>query len=101
MNTETENVNEACRPAANPDRSRREFDEDASRRELLELLFTHVANPIFLTESDGRIIDVNPAACAVLGFAREELLGILSGLANSRRYGPGAAWRNTSPPAFW
>jgi PAS domain S-box-containing protein len=76
MNTETENANDAPRPAANPDRPRREFDEDGSRRELLELLFTHVANAIFLTESDGRIIDVNPAACAMLGFAREELLGM-------------------------
>ena len=74
MNTETESVKDASRPAANPDRSQREFEDDRSRRELLELLFAHVADAIFLAAPDGRIIDANPAACAMLGFAREELL---------------------------
>jgi len=67
---------EAFRSGANPGRHSCELEEDRSRRELLELLFPHVADAIFLAEPDGRIIDVNPAACAMLGFAREELLGM-------------------------
>jgi PAS domain-containing protein len=38
-----------------------------NRRELLESLFAHVADAIFLIGASGDIIDVNPAACVILG----------------------------------
>jgi PAS domain S-box-containing protein len=46
-----------------------------NRRELLESLFAHVADAIFLIGASGDIIDVNPAACVILGYRKEELLG--------------------------
>ena len=42
----------------------------------LGLVFEHVADAIFLAETDGRIIDANPAACRMLGYTREELLSM-------------------------
>ena len=52
------------------------LEANQNRRELLESLFAHVADAIFLIDADGDIIDVNPAACAMLGYIKEELLGI-------------------------
>jgi PAS domain S-box-containing protein len=42
--------------------------------QLTEKLFEHVADAVFVADLDGRIIDVNPAACWLLGYATEELL---------------------------
>jgi PAS domain S-box-containing protein len=33
------------------------------------------ANGIWLADGDGRIVDVNPGACAMLGYTRDELVG--------------------------
>ena len=52
----------------------RELEASRSRLRQLESLFTHIADPIFVTELDGRIIDVNPAASTALGYTRDELL---------------------------
>jgi len=38
------------------------------------MLFEYARDAIFVEASDGRIIDVNPAACELLGYLREELL---------------------------
>jgi PAS domain S-box-containing protein len=43
---------------------------------LVEAVFANIADPIFVSETDGRIIDVNAAACEVLGYSRDELLGM-------------------------
>jgi len=57
---------------------RRQHELDEYRRHMgqLEGLFAHVADAIFVGEPDGRIVDVNPAACELLGYSREELLGM-------------------------
>ena len=39
-------------------------------------LFANMADAVIVAEPDGRIVDVNPAACEVLGYAKEELLEI-------------------------
>ncbi len=36
----------------------------------------HAPPGIFVTDADGRLTDVNPAACAMVGYRREELLGM-------------------------
>src|ERR1051325_10614360 len=48
--------------------------ECRERLEQMEGLFAHVADAVFLARTDGRIVDVNPAACAMLGYSRGELL---------------------------
>lgn len=53
---------------------RGEFAERQSRWEFLELIFAHLADAILVTKLDGRIVDANPAVCAMLGYSREELL---------------------------
>jgi PAS domain S-box-containing protein len=58
------------------ERCRRELAECHRRMDQMEAFFTHVADAIFVVEPDGRIIDVNPAACASLGYSREELLSM-------------------------
>jgi PAS domain S-box-containing protein len=57
------------------ERCQRELDKSRGRVGQLEGLFTHMADAIFVTELDGQIIDVNPAACAMLGYEASELLG--------------------------
>lgn len=51
-------------------------DQERDRKELLELLFAHVAEAIFLVDAGGRIVEVNPAACAMTGYTHEELVGM-------------------------
>ncbi len=53
-----------------------ELAECHKRMEQMEGLFAHVADAIFVAEPDGRIIDVNPAACSLLGYSKEELIGM-------------------------
>lgn len=53
-----------------------EFTKRQSRGEFLELIFANLADAILVTDPDGRIIDANPAACAMLGYARKELLAM-------------------------
>jgi len=57
------------------ERCQNERDKSRGRVKQLEGLFTHMADAIFVTELDGRIIDVNPAACDMLGYQAAELLG--------------------------
>src|SRR5712692_9987492 len=57
-------------------RCQRELAECSKRMEQMEGVFAHVVDAIFVAEPDGRIIDTNPAACAMLGYAKEELLAM-------------------------
>ena len=43
---------------------------------LARFTIEHAALSIFWIESDGRIVDVNEAACSMLGYTREELLAL-------------------------
>src|SRR5271166_2320071 len=56
------------------ERLRSELDRCTTRLQLTEKLLEHVADAVFVAELDGRIIDVNPAACSLLGYERQELL---------------------------
>ena len=53
---------------------RSELDSCSTRLHLTEKLLAHVRDAVFVAEFDGRIIDVNPAACSLLGYERQELL---------------------------
>src|SRR5260221_1112440 len=56
------------------DRLRSELDRCTSRLYLAEKLLGHVTDAVFVADLDGRIIDVNLAACSLLGYERQELL---------------------------
>src|SRR5260370_38759097 len=56
------------------ERLRSELDRCTTRLQLSEKLLEHVADAVFVADLDGRIIDVNPAACSLLGYERPELL---------------------------
>ncbi|MDC3959778.1 sensor histidine kinase [Polyangium jinanense] len=47
----------------------------SDREELLELLFANVAEAMALVEPNGRIVEVNPAACAMLGRGKSDIVG--------------------------
>src|SRR6201987_3252854 len=53
---------------------RSELDSCSTRLHLTEKLLARVQDAVFVAELDGRIIDVNPAACALLGYEKQELL---------------------------
>ena len=48
----------------------------AAQEELLSCLFNGASDPIFLSHSNGRILEVNPAAENLLGFTGEEFLSM-------------------------
>jgi PAS domain S-box-containing protein len=54
----------------------RELEECRARVVQVEELFSHLADAIFVSDPDGRIVDVNPAACSLLGYSKQELLGL-------------------------
>src|SRR5260370_23056053 len=62
MDTDPTKFEGASRPTKGSEDPQGEFPEHRRREELLELLFAHVADAIFVAKPDGRIIDVNPAA---------------------------------------
>jgi PAS domain S-box-containing protein len=56
------------------ERVRSELDSCSTRLHLTEKLLAHVQDAVFVADLDGRIIDVNPAACSLLGYERQEFL---------------------------
>ena len=59
-----------------PERCQRKLEHYQQRLEQMESLFTHMADAVFVAEPDGQIIDANPAACALVGYEKQELLKI-------------------------
>src|SRR5947209_20222110 len=53
---------------------RGELDGRSTRLHLTETLLARVPDAVFVADFEGRIIDVNPAACSLLGYERQELL---------------------------
>jgi PAS domain S-box-containing protein len=53
---------------------RNERDLCSTRLQLTEKLLSHTSEPVFALDSDGRILEANPAACSLLGYGRDELL---------------------------
>ncbi|HEY6116404.1 MAG TPA: PAS domain S-box protein, partial [Candidatus Dormibacteraeota bacterium] len=47
---------------------------EAHYRAILE----HIGDAVFVTDSEGRFIDVNPRACELMGYTRDELLRLTS-----------------------
>jgi PAS domain S-box-containing protein len=56
------------------ERLRSELDRCTTRLQLTEKLLEQVADAVFVADLDGRMIDVNPAACSLLGYEKQELL---------------------------
>ena len=54
--------------------ARRKLARCQQRLEQMESLFANMADAVFVAEPDGQIIDANPAACALLGYEKQELL---------------------------
>jgi PAS domain S-box-containing protein/putative nucleotidyltransferase with HDIG domain len=48
----------------------------ALERELYELLFREAADGIFVSDSKGNYVNVNPRGCKMLGYTRQEILGM-------------------------
>ena len=56
------------------ERAQRKLVRCRQRLEQMESLFANMADAVFVAEPDGQIIDANPAACALLGYEKQELL---------------------------
>ncbi len=56
------------------ERLRSELARCTTRLQVTEKLLEHVTDAVFVADLDGRIIDVNSAACSLLGYERQELL---------------------------
>jgi hypothetical protein len=56
MDTDPTKVEDSFRPPRDQKHGQGEFVEHRKREELLELLFAHVADAIFLVKPDGRIM---------------------------------------------
>jgi PAS domain S-box-containing protein len=56
------------------ERVQSELDSCSTRLHLTEKLLAQMQDAVFVADLDGRIIDVNPAACSLLGYERQEFL---------------------------
>jgi PAS domain S-box-containing protein len=56
------------------ERSRRELGQLQNQLAQMEGLFALLADAFFVVECDGRIVDANPAASALLGYSKKEFL---------------------------
>ena len=62
------------------------------------------ANGIVITDATGRIVWVNPAACAITGYAADELVGAHTRILKSGEHGPGFyadLWRSVTGGETW
>jgi PAS domain S-box-containing protein len=58
------------------DLCRRELLQCQQRLEQMESFFAHEADAGFMAEPNGKIIEVNEAACVILGYSKEQFLGM-------------------------
>src|SRR5260370_33285323 len=56
------------------ERLRSELDSCTTRVQMTGKLLEHAADAVFVADLDGRIIDVNPSACSLLGDERQDML---------------------------
>jgi diguanylate cyclase (GGDEF)-like protein/PAS domain S-box-containing protein len=67
-------------------------------------VFESTAEAIVITDADGRVLDVNPAFTAMLGYTREEVIGRTPRLWKSDRHEPAfyaAMWRSINETGQW
>ena len=57
-------------------RRRQTFDQLLASTMRLQALFDHSIDAIILADNNARCLDINPAACALLGYNREEAIGL-------------------------
>ncbi|MGB8421882.1 PAS domain S-box protein [Paraburkholderia sp.] len=58
------------------DRCRRELNDCLKRAEYTDGLLAHLADTVLVADPDGRIVDVHPATCSLLGYTRDDLSSI-------------------------
>ncbi len=57
-------------------RRRETFEAMLASQRRLQALFEHSNDSILLSDDERRVIDANPAACSLVGYTRDELLGL-------------------------
>jgi len=72
--------------------------------QLLSRIYNQTHEGITITDTDGKIIDVNPAFCAITGFERDEILGqdpsiLSSGKQSSEFYAE--MWNTINQIGYW
>ena len=78
--------------------------EKSRHLQLAARVFTHANECITITDSQGRIVDVNPAFCRVTGYSREEALGGNPRLLASGRHDKAfyeRMWQSLSDTGQW
>ncbi len=84
------------------DITERKISEDKLR--LSSSVFTHAREGIMITQSDGRIIDINDAFQNITGYAREDVLGKTPNILNSGHHGSDfftVLWHDISEKGYW
>ncbi len=67
-------------------------------------VFIEAHDGIFITKTDGTIIDVNPAFCNITGYERKEVLGKNPRILNSQKQSPefyADMWKNITAEGYW
>jgi PAS domain S-box-containing protein len=59
------------------DRANDQAGQDQLSKEFFQNIFTQAGDGIFLIDDQGRMIEMNPRGCEILGYSRQELLGQL------------------------
>ena len=57
------------------DRANARAGQDQLSKEFFQNIFTQAGDGIFLIDDQGRMIEMNPRGCEILGYSRQELLG--------------------------
>lgn len=71
----------------------RERDPTSTMPDSFEALFEHALDAILIADDDGRYVDVNPSACRLLGYRRDELVGRSIGVVIADGQDWRQAWR--------
>ncbi len=93
-------LDKACEAVAGALRIALESDERRQAEERSRLILESSAEGIFGVDIEGRVTFVNPAACRMLGFTAEELIGQPSHAAFHQRRPDGSAYLKEECPMF-